>query len=126
MNDCVFCKIVSGEFSSYKIYEDDVVLSFLSIDPFKYGHTLIIPKKHFLDYTDIDLETLNHINKVGKEIFDRLNTNLKPDGIKLVQNNGTLQEVKHFHLHLIPWFDNNEPEGKEDFEKVLSEIMKEI
>ena len=63
MNDCVFCKIIKGELPSYKIYEDDIVLSFLSIDPYKYGHTLIIPKKHYVDYTDIDLETLKLIKK---------------------------------------------------------------
>ena len=120
---CVFCKIISGEFSCYKIYEDEMVISFLSIDPVSYGHTLVIPKKHIVDYTDIDLETITHLNKVGKEIFERLRTNLNPDGIKLVQNNGSLQEVKHYHLHIIPVFDN-ETNDKKDFEKVLNEILK--
>lgn len=120
---CVFCKIISGEFSCYKIYEDDMVISFLSIDPVSYGHTLVIPKKHIVDYTDIDLETITHLNKVGKEIFKRLKTNLNPNGIKLVQNNGSLQEVKHYHLHIIPVFDN-ETKDKKDFEKVLNEILK--
>lgn len=125
MNDCVFCKIIKGELPSYKIYEDDIVLSFLSIDPYKYGHTLIIPKKHYVDYTDIDLETLNHINKIGKEIYNKLNINLKPDGIKLIQNNGSEQEVKHYHLHLIPCYEK-EPLGKENLKDVQEKIMKEI
>lgn len=120
---CVFCKIISGEFSCYKIYEDEMVISFLSIDPVSYGHTLVIPKKHVLDYTDIDLETITHINKIGKEIFEKIRTNLNPNGIKLVQNNGSLQEVKHYHLHIIPVY-KNEPKDKKDFEKVLSEILK--
>ena len=122
MENCVFCKIINKEFSCYKLYEDDYVLSFLSIEPVSYGHTLIIPKKHILDYEEIDLETLNHINKVGKEIFDKLKDKLKPDSIQLVQNNGNLQEVKHFHLHLIPFFDNDK-EGKENLEDVLNAIM---
>ena len=120
-DDCVFCKIINGEIPTNKIYEDDEVISFLSIDPVTYGHTLIIPKKHFTDYTDIDLETLNYINKIGKKIYKMLWENLKCDGMKLVQNNVTPQEVKHYHLHLIPIFDN-EPSGKDDFEKVLKEI----
>lgn len=120
---CVFCKIISGEFSCYKIYEDDVVISFLSIDPVTYGHTLVIPKEHVLGYQEIDLETLNHINKVGKDIYKKLETNLKPNGIKLVQNNGSLQEVKHYHLHLIPVY-TKEPENKKDFDKVLNEILR--
>lgn len=123
MNEnCVFCKIISGEFSCYKIYEDEKVMSFLSIDPVTYGHTLIIPKKHYIDYTDIDLEIITHISKVGKEIYNKLSTKLKPDGMKLVQNNGSLQEVKHYHLHLLPVFDN-EKEGKENLEQVYNEIM---
>ena len=123
MKDCVFCKIISGEFSCYKLYEDDYVLSFLSIDPVSFGHTLVIPKKHILDYEEIDLDTLNHINKVGKELYDKINNKLKPDSIKLVQNNGEMQEVKHFHLHIIPFF-NDTKKDKKDFEKVLESIMK--
>lgn len=124
MNDtCVFCKIISGEFSCYKIYEDDIVISFLSIDPVSYGHTLVIPKKHVLGFPEIDLETLNHINKAGKDIYKKLEKNLKPNGIKLVQNNGSLQEVKHYHLHIIPVYDD-EPKGKDDFDIVLEKILK--
>lgn len=122
MEDCVFCKIISGEFSCYKLYEDDKVMAFLDITPMHLGHTLIVPKEHYTDYTDIPLETLNHINKVGKEIFDKLNQKLSPNGIRLVQNNGSLQEVKHYHLHLIPHYDI-EKEGKEKFEEVLKIIM---
>lgn len=124
MNEnCVFCKIISKEFSCYKIYEDDIVMSFLSIDPETYGHTLVIPKNHYVDYNDIPLEVLTHLNKIGKEIFERLNNNLKPDGIKLVQNNGIIQEVKHYHLHLLPIF-KEEKKGKENLEEVLQNILK--
>ena len=123
MNDCIFCKIVKGEIPSCKIYEDDNVLSFLSIDPEGYGHTLVIPKKHYTDYEDIPLEELNHINEAGKKVFDKIKTNLNPDGIRLVQNNGFIQEVKHYHLHIIPVFEENK-EGKENFEEVMNEIIK--
>ena len=122
MKDCVFCKIISGEFNSFKLYEDDDVIVFLSAGPVSYGHTLIVPKKHILDYEEIDLETLNHINKVGKEIYNKLKEKLNPASIQLVQNNGKLQEVKHYHLHLIPFYDE-EKYGKENLEEVLTTIM---
>ncbi len=122
MKDCVFCKVISGEFSSFKLYEDDMVMAFLDVNPHSYGHTLIIPKEHVLDYEEIDLETLNHINEVGKDIFAKLKEKLKPDSIQLVQNNGKLQEVKHYHLHLIPRYSKNK-EGKENLEEVLKTIM---
>lgn len=122
MNNCIFCKIINKEIPSYKVYEDDEVLAFLDVNPTTYGHTLIIPKKHILDYEEIDLETLNHINKVGKEIFLKLKEKLNPSSIQLVQNNGKLQEVKHYHLHLIPHY-NEEKQSKENLEEVLKNIM---
>ena len=119
MNDCVFCKIVKGELPSYKLYEDDVVLVFLSIEPISNGHTLIIPKKHYTDYTDIDLDTLNHINMVGKKMYSLLNEKLNFEGLKVVQNNGTLQEVKHYHMHLIPVYNENKISDLEDIYKKI-------
>lgn len=122
MENCVFCKIVSGEFSCYKLYENDKVMAFLSAGPVSYGHALVVPKKHILDYEEIDLETITEINKVGKEIYQKLKEKLNPESIQLVQNNGKLQEVKHYHLHLIPFF-SEEKEGKENLEEVLKNIM---
>ena len=124
MNDCVFCKIISGEFSSYKVYEDDNTLAFLSIEPESFGHTLVIPKNHYKDYEEIPVEVLNNINETGKNVYEKIKNNLKPNGIRLVQNNGSIQEVKHFHLHIIPVF-NNKKDGEKDFEEVLKEIKGE-
>ena len=76
MNDCLFCKIVKGDIPSYKIYEDDYTVAFLDINPDALGHTLVIPKKHFNNYEDIDLETINHINQTGKIIFNKIKTKL--------------------------------------------------
>ena len=129
MNDCVFCKIVSGELSSYKLYDDDKLLVFLSIDPVHYGHTLIIPKEHYTDYTDIPLDVVTSINKVGKEIFEKLNKKLNPTGIQLIQNNGVIQEIKHYHLHLVPYYcegdhdKEKDKNGKENLDEVLKTIM---
>ena len=102
--DCIFCKIANKEIPSFKVYEDDIVYAFLDINPDSDGHTLIIPKKHFKDLDDIDLETLNHINKVSKEIKKLLEEKLNCIGLSLLQNNGSVQEIKHYHLHLKPYY----------------------
>ena len=112
--DCLFCKIVDGSIPSKKIYEDDTVLAFLDINPDSMGHTLIIPKKHFKDITDID-ETLNHIFEVAKMLKIKLEEKLGCDGVTFVQNNGDVQEIKHFHLHLKPYYKENK---NLDIEKV--------
>ena len=102
--DCLFCKIANGEIPSFKIYEDDIVLAFLDINPDSDGHTLIIPKNHFENLDDIDLETLNHIYKVAKNIKKLLEHKLGCEGMSLMQNNGFVQEIKHYHLHLKPYY----------------------
>ena len=105
--DCLFCKIINGDIKSYKIYEDDIVFCFLDINPDSNGHTLLIPKKHYLDMDDIPIDTLTHIFKIAKKIKLDLEEKLKCDGVTFVQNNGDIQEIKHFHLHLKPYYKNN-------------------
>lgn len=120
-DNCLFCKIIKGEIPSYKVYENEHTLTFLDINPESYGHTLIIPKKHFKNYQDIDLETIKNVNETGKIIFDKIKTNLNPDGIRLVQNNGIIQDVPHYHLHIIPVYKKDK-DNKNNFEEVLKEI----
>lgn len=118
MNDCLFCKIIKGDIPSYKVYEDDDTLAFLDINPDSMGHTLVIPKKHFNNYEDIDLDTISKVNKTGKIVYNMLKEKLKPEGIKLVQNNGVIQDVLHYHLHIIPVYTSDR-DSKEDFDKIL-------
>lgn len=106
--ECIFCKIIKGEIPCFKIYEDNDVLAFLDINPDSDGHTLIIPKKHFADLDDIDLNTLSKINEAAKHIKNILENKLKCDGISLLQNNGCVQDVKHYHLHLKPNYKNKQ------------------
>ena len=104
MTDCIFCKIINGEIPCLKVYEDELILAFLDINPDCDGHTLIIPRKHFTDLDDIDSETLNRINLGAKKIKKLLEEKLGCEGISLLQNNGFVQEVKHYHLHLKPYY----------------------
>ena len=102
--DCLFCKIIKGDIPCYKIYENEFVFAFLDINPDSNGHTLIIPKEHFTDIDDIDSNTLNEIFKAAKIVKKLLEEKLNCDGLSLLQNNGCVQEVKHFHLHLKPQY----------------------
>lgn len=119
MNDCLFCKIIKGDIPSFKIYEDDVVFAFLDINPKSNGHTLIVPKKHFKDIYDIDNNTLNHIVETAKKLMDILEEKLTCDGFTLAQNNGEVQEVKHFHLHVIPHYLEEQTKSPEEVWNLL-------
>lgn len=116
--DCIFCKIINGDIPCYKLYEDDLVMAFLDVNPETNGHTLIVPKTHYRDIYDIDEQTLNHIFKCAKEIATMISNKLNSDGFTLVQNNGDVQEVKHFHLHIKPHYK------EEREESTLGEIQK--
>ena len=106
MEDCIFCKIINGDIPCMKVYEDDVCLAYLDINPDSDGHTLIIPKKHYKDIYDIPNDTLSHIYDISKKIMDMLKEKLECDGFTLLQNNGSIQEVKHYHLHIKPYYND--------------------
>lgn len=103
--DCIFCKIVKGEIPSYTVYEDEMVKVFLDVNPTHNGHMLVVPKKHILDIDTMDGDTLLHIIEVAKKMKQRLEKRLQANGISLIQNNGSIQEVKHFHLHIKPYYE---------------------
>lgn len=107
---CVFCKIANHEIPSKAVYEDDQVLAFLDINPVTKGHTLIIPKKHYDDFSSCDSETVQHIHEVSKLLIDKYQRVLNPNGYNLLSNMNAAagQSVFHTHFHLIPRYDEND------------------
>ncbi|MDD3386719.1 MAG: HIT family protein [Candidatus Pacebacteria bacterium] len=104
MEDCIFCKIISGEIPSYKIYEDDFVFAFLDINPTSLGHTLVVPKKHNKDVFDIEEEYLKRTILISKKIAKKMKEVLDCDGVNVYNNSGASagQIIFHFHIHVIP------------------------
>lgn len=104
MKDCVFCKIVAGEIPSYKIYEDDFVLAFLDISNDAFGHTLIIPKRHYDTMQTCDEATLARVISAVKKVGNHYCKQCGFDGWNLINNTGKAAGPKmmHFHIHLVP------------------------
>ena len=104
MDNCIFCKIVKGEIPSTKIYEDSKILAFLDIAPVNIGHTLVIPKEHFINIYDTPEEILANMAKVAKKISQALKTQVGADGINVTMNNEKAagQIIFHTHIHVIP------------------------
>lgn len=116
MNDCIFCKIIKGEIPSYTIYEDDKMKAFLDVNPVSNGHVLLIPKKHyknFLDTPDELIKEMYHIIKT--KIYPLLEEKLKITGLSICQIG---KDVNHYHLHLIPQYENEEFEFKYNKENI--------
>lgn len=109
MNSCLFCKIVSNEIPSTKIYEDDHVLAFLDIHPVNIGHTLVVPKAHHTNLYDTPDETLAHMMAVAKKLSVAVKNALDVDGINIEMNNDPAagQIIFHTHIHIVPRFEGD-------------------
>ena len=103
-NNCIFCAIAAGEIPSFKLYEDDLVLAYLDINPFTRGHALVIPKAHSEGLLDTDEQTLGEVIARVKKVAAHLKAALPCDGFNILQNNGEAagQTVKHLHFHIVP------------------------
>jgi len=99
----VFCKIIRGEIPSMSVYEDEHVISIMDANPSSPGHVLIIPKNHYTTFLDMDDEINNHIQETAKMLIKKMES-VYPglEGIKIIVNYGSEQQVKHYHMHLLP------------------------
>ena len=127
-DDCIFCKIIKGEIPSYTIYEDDNFKAFLDINPITNGHTLLVPKKHYDNLFDLDEQLIPRIGNVVKELNVKYKDKLGCEGLTLIQNNGIGQDVKHYHLHLVPRYEKDEIEYKSDKDllKPVEDLFNEL
>lgn len=112
MDNCIFCKIVKGEIPSYTIYENENIKVFMDINPVSQGHSLVIPKKHYTNLLDMDKELLREMDQVIKELYPKFKEKIGAEGLTRMQNNELGQEVKHYHMHLIPRYSNDHFEPK--------------
>ena len=131
-DDCIFCKIAKGKIPSATIYEDRQFRVMMDINPATKGHCLIIPKEHFDNIYDLDVETAGRLFSLATCIARALKDALGCDGLNVVQNNGEIagQTVFHFHLHLIPRYEGDEVSvgwvSHESDPEQLEEIRKAI
>lgn len=104
MENCIFCKIVAGDIPSMRVYEDEYCIATLDINPAAPGHTLIIPKEHYKDLTEMNEELAGKLLMAAKKVGMLQMERLGAAGFNVVQNNGAAagQTVLHFHIHVIP------------------------
>lgn len=107
--NCIFCKIANGEIPSTTLYEDEDFRVILDLGPVTRGHALLLPKNHFANLFELDDETAQKAILVAKKMAGKMKDALGADGFNLVQNNGEAagQTVFHFHMHLIPRYEND-------------------
>ncbi len=131
--DCIFCKIANGEIPSKTLYEDEQFRVILDLGPATKGHALILPKDHFANLYELPDETAAKVMQLAKKMATQMTEKLGCDGFNLVQNNGETagQTVFHFHLHLIPRYENDGQKigwtpgspSQEELEAIKNEII---
>lgn len=136
LEDCIFCKIANGEIPSNTVYEDDLFRVILDISPAAKGHTLILTKDHYANIMEIDEQVAAKALVLAKKIATAVKKATNADGVNILQNNGEAagQTVFHFHMHIIPRF-NDDQVGltwkqlsleDSEFIKIKESIIKEI
>jgi len=108
-NNCIFCKLANGEIPSKTLYEDEEFRVILDLAPVTKGHALILPKSHCKNLYELPEETAGKVMKLAKKMATTMTEKLGCDGFNLLQNNNEVagQTVFHFHMHLIPRYEND-------------------
>ncbi len=106
---CLFCKIARGEIPCYKVYEDNLVLAFLDINPASRGHTLVIVKEHCGSRLTCPKALLDHAYEVAQMVAQAAVSQLGATGVNIISNAGASagQTIRHFHIHVIPRYDHD-------------------
>lgn len=131
MKDCIFCKIINKELPTRTIYEDKDIQVIMNTNPITDGHLLILPKKHYENIFDIKEETIAHSIKVLREkLYPLIKEKLNCEGLTICENNFLGQEIKHFHIHVIPRYKDDNVDfsyNKDkitDLDKVFQQLTK--
>ncbi len=137
---CIFCKIINNEIEASIVYEDELCLAFMDINPINPGHVLIVPKTHQESVAELSDTSAAHLMIIANSINRALRrADINCEGINYFLTDGDAagQEVAHAHLHCIPRFRKdgfklkfpdsykNKP-SREDLNKIAEELNMHI
>jgi histidine triad (HIT) family protein len=108
-DDCIFCAIAAGEAPATIVAEDERTVAFMDISPATDGHLLVIPRTHSEDVLVIDDADLDATMHAARAMARRVKDRLGADGVNLLNSCGRVawQTVFHFHVHVIPRYDDD-------------------
>ncbi len=127
---CIFCEIVKGNIPSSKVYEDDNYLAILDLSQTTLGHTLVMPKKHYDNFLEMDSKEAGELMSVVNTVAKKVVKNLGASGCNILNNTNEVagQTVMHTHVHIIPRYSKDDSikiefsENKYDLNEVLNKI----
>ena len=107
--NCIFCKIIKEEIPSKKIFEDDICLAILDINPATKGHLLLMPKEHYMMMPMVPDEVIGHLGVISKLLSDLLKQTFDVEDVSVLIANGAAagQQSQHFMMHVIPRYKDD-------------------
>ena len=100
--NCLFCRIVSGEVPAVVVFEDENTLAFLDHRPLFPGHTLLVPREHYETLTDLPVKLVEPLFKNAQLLSGVVETAMDAEGTFVAMNNRVSQSVPHLHIHVVP------------------------
>lgn len=134
---CIFCSIIAGHEPGAQVYRDSNFLVIMDKYPINLGHTLVIPVKHYENLFHMPPAEVGKLHSLVPTIAKAVVSAVKADGFNVGQNNGIAanQIVPHVHVHIVPRFHDDSPDGKwparrvtpsEELVKIAHKIRQEI
>jgi len=122
MDDCIFCKINSGEIEVNKIYEDEHSIAFLDIEPIREGHILVIPKEHAAYVKDMSEDSYTHMMLAVQHMMRTLYKVFSPPKVGMFVSGW---DIPHAHVHVVPMFNSKDITSKPLLEKTSPQFTPE-
>ena len=125
--ECPFCKIVSGDIPSIKVYEDDRILAIMDINPAKNGHVLVMPKEHYPLLPWVPREVFKELFKIAKYIARAIEDVEQTPVQMFIANGGAAgQQATHFMIHIFPEMENLKARGTNDTDQAMVEQLRPV
>ena len=100
--NCLFCRIVSGELAAVVVFEDENTVAFLDHRPLFSGHTLLVPRKHFETLGDLPATQVGPLFTNAQLLSRAIELAMEAEGSFVAMNNRVSQSVPHLHVHIVP------------------------
>jgi histidine triad (HIT) family protein len=101
-DNCLFCRIVSGEIPATLVYEDKNAVAFLDHRPLFHGHTLLVPRTHVETLTDLPHTLIGPFFEAAQSLARAVEFAMTAEGTFVAMNNRVSQSVPHLHVHIVP------------------------
>jgi len=135
-DNCLFCRIVSGDLPATIVHEDENAIAFLDHRPLFPGHTLLVPREHFEILADLPPSLVEPYFKAAQLLSRVVESALDAEGTFVAMNNRVSQSVPHLHVHIVPrrrkdglkgfFWPRTKYKGEEEMKEVQSKIQSAI